>query len=264
MAVKPVLGDNRNGGYPCPASIAIATGDLMWWDSANLVMKPAALRADKGSLIANQVDFSAVFLGVSREQRLATETSTGNDSRRVVDHDGVYDADCPSLTWEVGDFVAVDRSSTPANFSQQVNKVSTSALSIGICVRREPVAVTKVRCRLTSSLMFAEWARNPVGIGAGQGVGATALADAAATLTLAQGPILTMIPTAARNLTLPSEAIAALIGAEFYFTNNSAGAFSVTFLGSAGGSIKGNGIVPQNKTCHLWSDGTNWNGLTSA
>ena len=39
---------------------------------------------------------------------------------------------------------------------------------------------------------------------------------------------------------------------------------SVTFLGSAGGSIKGNGVCPQNKSIIVWCDGVQWVGSVSA
>jgi hypothetical protein len=47
-------------------------------------------------------------------------------------------------------------------------------------------------------------------------------------------------------------------------SNQSAGAFNVSFLGSAGGAVKGNGVIPQNKTGWAWCDGTTWYGMTSA
>jgi hypothetical protein len=196
--------------------------------------------------------------------RLSTETSTGNDSRRMVVLDGIFDCDCASSTFEVDDLVGIDRSGTPLNLDQQVIKVTNPILAIGIVIKREPVAVTKVRCRLTASKLFHDRLRRPLGLGGAQGVGSTLLADGAGAVTIGMGPILTMVPTAARNQTLPNEAIAGAAGAVFYFTNNSAGANSVTFQSSAAGAIKGNGVVPQNKTAIFWCDGTNWTGLVSA
>jgi len=263
--IREVLADNRTAVLPFPASTAVAAGNLLYWDSGNSVAKNASARADKGSLVLNQCDFAALFLGVALDQRLSTETSTGNDSRRLVCLDGVFDADCASSTFEVGDLVGIDRSATPANYDSQVIKVTNPALAIGVVVKREPSAVTKVRCRLTSSFLSSDRDRRPLGLGGAQGVGATTLSDAAATLTVGSNPILNMVPTAARNVTLPNEAVAAAMGLVFVFTNNSAGANTVTFKASDGTTaIKGNGAVPQNKTGYFWCDGTNWNGLVSA
>lgn len=264
MAVKEVLADNRTVTLPFPASTGIAVGNLLYWDSGAVLPKTASARADKGSLALNQADFAALFVGVMVDQRLATETSTGNDSRRAITLDGIFDVDCASLTWEVDDLVGIDRNATPTNYDSQVAKVTNPALAIGIVVKREPVAVTKVRCRLTASKLWSDRLRRPLGLGGAQGVGSTALADANGAVTVGNGPILTMVPTAGRNVTLPNEAISGAMGLTFVFTNNSAGANSVTFQSSAAGSIKGNGVVPQNKTGYFWCDGTNWNGLVSA
>ena len=234
----------------------------MWWDRSNFVAKPAPLRTDLGALALNQRDFQTVFLGVANDQRLATEPSTTPQSDRTVTTDGIFDCDCPSQTWDVDDLVGIDRSATPANYAQQVNKVTNPCLAIGKVVARATVATTKVRCRLTSSLICETTARYDRGIGGAQGQGTTALADAAGTLTVASTALLNMTPTAARSVTLPAEAQSA--GLVYFFANLSGGAFSVTFLGSLGGSIKGNGVVPQNKTAYLWCDGTNWYGLVSA
>lgn len=262
MAIKEVLSDNRSQTFPFPASTAVSVGDLLTWNDGALVAKPANARADKGSKALNQADFRTLFLGVAADQRLSTETSTGNDSRRLVIIDGIFDCDCASATFEVGDLIGIDRDATPLNMNQQVIKVATPNLAIGFVTKREPSAVTKVRCRLTSSLMYGLAYMAGKSVGGNQGQGATTLADGAATLTVDANPYLNMVPTAARNVTLPAEAQSK--GLEFYFTNNSAGANTVTFLASGGGGIKGNGACPQNKTIHLWCDGTNWNGLVSA
>jgi hypothetical protein len=138
---------------------SIAVGDLLYWDNTNKVAQPAPNRTDLGSTLANQEDFAALFLGVSADQRLSTETSTTGSTSptgpgdRTVITEGVFDCDCASQTWEFGDLVGVDRNSaTPSNYAQQVNKVSGegNAPAIGYVVKREPSAVTKVRCFLSS------------------------------------------------------------------------------------------------------------------
>jgi len=187
MSIKETLADNRSQTFPFPTSLAVAVGDLLFWDPA-LVAKPANARADKGSKALNQADFRTIFLGVSAEQRLSTETSTGNDSRRLVIVDGVFDCDCASSTFEVGDLIGIDRDGTPLNMNQQVIKVAIPALAIGKVTKREPVAVTKVRCRLTSSVMFSHLFDANRSIGDFQGQGINAAADAALVLTVDSAP----------------------------------------------------------------------------
>ncbi len=253
--------DNRSARLPFPASTAINVGDLLYWDTSALVANAAGNRADQGSLIANQRDFAANFIGVANDMRLSTETTTGIGSERVVSLDEICDYACPSQAWEVGDLVGIDRNAgVPANYSQQVTKVTNPLLAIGSCaIRTRGVSVTVVTVRVTTNSPFLD---GPRSLFPAIGKTATVLADATATLTYGTASFISMVPTAGRSLTLPLETLGA--GTVFYFTNNSAGANSVTFLGSAGGSIKGNGVVPQNKTAIIWCDGLNWSGLVSA
>lgn len=158
MAISEVQADKRTLRVPFPASIAINVGDLLWWDNVNKVGNTAINRPDQGSLLANQEDFAPIFLGVSADMRLVGETATtgtfptGPGDRTVV-AEGEFDCSCGSQTWEFGDLVAIDRnSSTPANYAQQVNKVTgqPNAPAIGYVIKREPVATTKVRCFLSA------------------------------------------------------------------------------------------------------------------
>jgi hypothetical protein len=112
--------------------------------------------------------------------------------------------------------------------------------------------------------MFSDLFASNRGIGGFQGQSGTLLTDANQTLDPSTNPVLNMVPTAARNVKLPVEAQSA--GLVFFFTNNSAGANSVTFQSSAGAGIKGNGVVPQNKTGIFFYDTntSSWCGLVSA
>jgi hypothetical protein len=164
MTIRQSLADNQAQPFPFPASTVINIGDLLWWDATNHRANAAANRADTGTLLGNQADFLAVFLGVAAEARLATETSVAHDALRLVVLDGVFDCDCTSAIWEVGDLVGIDRNAaTPANYNQQVVKVADKAHAIGVCVQRSSnaataeatqIAATKVRVRLTSALAY--------------------------------------------------------------------------------------------------------------
>jgi hypothetical protein len=158
------VAERRTVRAPFPASTAVSNFDLVWWDNANKFTKPASLRTDLGSAAANQADFTPIFFGISLDQRLVTETSvtvvatapTG-PSDRTVNPEGIFDADCVSATWEFGDLVGIARDGTNnVNFNQQVVKVTDPTLAIGFCIKREPTAVTKVRCFL-SAYIYGWW-----------------------------------------------------------------------------------------------------------
>lgn len=166
MSIKEVTTHGRKSlRVPFPASLALAVGDLCYWDNSAHFGKPATSRSDTGSKAGNQLDFKPLFLGVSAEQRLSTETSvttvaslaTGPSDRLVIT-EGIFDCDCASATFEFGDMVGIDRDATPLNTNQQVIAVTDPALAIGFVVKREPANVTKVRCFLSSILYgwFAE------------------------------------------------------------------------------------------------------------
>lgn len=143
MSVKECLVDTKTIGFTFPASTAVAVGDLLFNNAA--AAAKASAQADQLTEAANQALFAKLFLGVSADQRLATETSTGT---RVVITDGVFDVTCPSTTWAVGDLVGASENSGGDGLeNQQVEKVTDPALAIGYCVKAG-TSVTTVRCRL--------------------------------------------------------------------------------------------------------------------
>lgn len=151
---RKVLEDTKTVTLPTPASTAIEIGDLCYWDDSANDVKPASSQADQGTEATNQIEFANKFLGVAAQQRLATETNTGENSKRVFDCTGVYDFPCPSTTWEVGDLVGgSENGAGNALLDQQVEKVTDRSNAIGICVARTTGAVTTVRCAL-----FSKWA----------------------------------------------------------------------------------------------------------
>ena len=267
MSIQNVLSDNDDVGLIFPASLAVSRGDLMYWNSGTHQPYPLTSKATLASEVLDQADVVSKFVGVAWDTRLVSETSTGSAAVRVAQLNGVFDADCPSQIFYPGDLVGPTWNGGAALVNQYVTKVNNIFLAIGIVCDpynrnydQSGNAITRVRFRLISRFCFDLLSAKP-GVGGSQGVGATTLADTAITLTPASNPFINQVPTTARNITLPVETQSA--GLVFYFTNNSGGANTVTFLASGGGSIKGNGAVPQNKTAVLWNDGTNWNGCVS-
>lgn len=242
---------------------AVGIGDLMY-DGGSQIAYPADVQADQGSLALNQIKFASLFIGVSQEQILLAETST--TKKFVIRTAGVVDFACASATYNPGDLLGPNAGAGPPYLDPQtLVKVNSLALAVAVVIPSKYAGVanqTRIRAMMISRRTNDPF--NPANsLGGQQGISATTLADGAATITVDSNPILNMVPTAARNVTLPKES--ASKGLEFQFTNNSAGANTVTFKASDGATaIKGNGACPQNKTILLWCDGTNWNGLVSA
>ena len=145
MSIKAAVSDHQTVAMTFPASTAVAIGDLLGNNSG--AVKLASAYADGGSEALNQAAFAAVFMGVSADKRLSTETDTPD---RVVLTDIIVDATCPTTTWVVGDFVGASEKSNGTQLEdQQVEKVATANLAIGYCFKGG-TDLTTVRCRLIS------------------------------------------------------------------------------------------------------------------
>jgi hypothetical protein len=67
---------------------------------------------------------------------------------------GVFEFDCGSATFELGDMVGgVENTSGNALLDQTVAKVAAANLAIGRCARRVPVADTRVLVEIASTVM---------------------------------------------------------------------------------------------------------------
>jgi len=131
MAGKQVLNDNFTLPLPFPASTAISIGDLLWWDQANLVCKPAALLTPGANEAADQATFGPIFVGVAADVRLASEAD--NKAIRTVIVSGVFDFDCVAgYTPALGDIVSVTRDGGAALVNQKLTHTGvTTADAIG-------------------------------------------------------------------------------------------------------------------------------------
>ena len=129
------------------AETVIEIGDLIYQDVDDA--KPAALLPDQGSEAANQELFAFDFLGVAMQRSRAGVA----DSIRVATT-GVFEFDCPSGTFELGDIVGPDENTAgDALLNQQIAKVAESCSAIGRVAKREPLATNRVLVDVRSTIM---------------------------------------------------------------------------------------------------------------
>lgn len=163
MAGQQVLSDNQSLPLPFPASTAVSKFDLLYWDAANLVCKPAALYTTTGTEATDQAAIAPLFVGVAGDVRLASEADA-NAIRNVIT-DGIFDFDCVNgYTPALGDVVAITYGNAGTTFqNQMVKKTTTKANGIGIVIgiptqqgnaQSWGNAATKVRVRLTGKLTY--------------------------------------------------------------------------------------------------------------
>lgn len=217
-----------------PASTAIAVGDLLYNNAGTLAL--ASAQADAGTESANQQTFAALFAGVSQEQRLSTETTV---RPIVVVADGIFDANCASTTWAVGDLIGPKEQSNGTQLENQVvAKVTNSANAIGVCIQAA-TSSTKVKGRLFSRLI-----RLATGTGAltadSLTTGLITASDASLDvngLAAAQGGVVA--------LTGGTSSTAGNAGGATTLTGGTGGATgaggAVTILGGSGGGTSGTG-----------------------
>jgi hypothetical protein len=125
----------------------IEIGDLVYLDTDDA--KPASLQADQGTEPDNQSLFAGSFLGVAMQR-----SRSGDADPIRVATTGVFEFDCPSDTYELGDLVGADESAGgTALENQQLAKVSASQYAIARVARRAATATTDVLVDIRSTVM---------------------------------------------------------------------------------------------------------------
>ena len=125
----------------------IEIGDLLYQDTDDA--KPASSQADQSSETANQELFVDSFLGVAMQRSRSGDT----DPIRVAST-GVFEFDCPSGTFELGDLMGVDEASSgTALENQQVASVAASTYAVARVAKRVATAATSVLVDIRSTVM---------------------------------------------------------------------------------------------------------------
>jgi hypothetical protein len=125
----------------------IEIGDLVVQDTNDA--KPASSLSDQGTEAANQAALANIFLGVAMQRSRAGETAPIR-----VATTGVFEFDCPSGTFELGDMVGSDENAAgTALLNQTVAKVTASAGAVGRVAKRQAAAGTSVLVDILSTVM---------------------------------------------------------------------------------------------------------------
>jgi hypothetical protein len=129
------------------SATVIEIGDVLWQDTDDA--KPAAAQSNQGSKAANQEALSERFLGVAMQRSRA-----GDVAPIRVATTGVFEFDCPSGTFELGDLVGNDGNAAGNGLlNQQVAKVAQSSYAIGRVAKRQALSTTNVLVDIRSTVM---------------------------------------------------------------------------------------------------------------
>jgi len=125
----------------------IEIGDLLMQDTDDA--KPASMLANQGNKAANQAAFTNVFLGVAMQRSRSGETAPIR-----VATTGVFEFDCPSGTFELGDMVGADGNVAGNGLlNQQAAKVAAAQYAIGRIAKRQAAATSSVLVDILSTVM---------------------------------------------------------------------------------------------------------------
>ena len=129
------------------ADTVIEIGDLLWQDADDA--KPASMLTNHGTKTANQEALAHAFLGVAMQRSRSGETAP----LRVATT-GVFEFDCASGTFELGDMLGAEANTAgDALLNQQVAKVAASRYAIGRVAKRQAAATTSVLVDVRSTVM---------------------------------------------------------------------------------------------------------------
>jgi D-alanyl-D-alanine carboxypeptidase len=129
------------------AATVIEIGDLVYQDTDDT--KPAASQANQGSKTANQELFVDKFLGVAMQR-----SRSGDTAPIRVATTGVFEYDCPSGTFELGNLVGCDANTAGTTLlNQQVATVAASKYAVGRVAKRVTPAATALLVDVRSSIM---------------------------------------------------------------------------------------------------------------
>jgi len=132
------------------AATVIEIGDLVYQETDDV--RPASSQDDLGSETANQEMFSDKFLGVAMQRSQAGETAPVR-----VATTGVFEFDCPSGKFELGDLIGPEQhepdEAVCALQNQRVQKVDSAYHAIGRVARREGSDATSVLVAIRSTVM---------------------------------------------------------------------------------------------------------------
>ena len=138
-------GDTNPIMLPVESAAAVEIGDLLYLGSGEVL--PASSLPNQGTTAATQEAFHDFFLGVAMQCSPVGSV----DSIRIATS-GVFEFDCASAIFDVGDLIGGNDAGAGTLDDQVVDGVATANLAIGRCMKRVSPATTKVLVDVVSTI----------------------------------------------------------------------------------------------------------------
>jgi hypothetical protein len=129
------------------SATAISAGDAVYLDGDDV--KPASSEPWTGDLATTQANFVNHFLGIAQADHPANSGAV-TDFPVDISPLAVYELDCASEAHELGDTLGLDKAAGN-NLLASTLKKTLAAGSCFRCVRRDPVATTRVYVTMQSA-----------------------------------------------------------------------------------------------------------------
>lgn len=155
MGARYIRGETNPVFVTVATAKAVSTGALVGMSSDTLVNASDTAWVD--TIATAQATFKALFLGVAAQDKVANVARVhGNSDDNVirVATSGIWEFDCASATFAVGDLVGPAKASGNAVEDEKVAAVATESLAIGRVVE-SAASATKVKVQILSVLMPA-------------------------------------------------------------------------------------------------------------
>lgn len=155
MGARYIRGETNPVFVTVATAKAVSTGAIVGMSSDTLVL--ASDTTWDTNIATTQTAFTPLFLGVAAQDKVTTVARVhGNSDDNVirVATGGVWEFDCASANFAVGDKVGPAKASGNALEDEKVVAVATEALAIGRVVE-SATSATKVKVQILSALMPA-------------------------------------------------------------------------------------------------------------
>ncbi|TWU30205.1 capsid cement protein [Bythopirellula polymerisocia] len=138
-------GDTNPIMLPVGTAVSVEIGDLLMLSGGEVL--PVTSLSNQGTTAATQEAFHDEFLGIAMQCSPVGAT----DAIRIATS-GVFEFDCASATFDVGDLVGGNDAGSGTLDAQVVDGVASANLAIGRCMKRVSPAATKVLVDVVSTL----------------------------------------------------------------------------------------------------------------
>ena len=223
MAVTFKRGDRKLVTYPVTAATSFAKGELLCLVSN--AVKSFTTLGDSGTKAQNQAAAAAIFAGVAN-----VAVTSGNPASIQVATAGVFEFDCASATFNVGDLVApigTGAASAVGVSATSVEATTDPSGAIGKVVKKYASATTRVQVEIFSTTAARP---NAVGYVTGQGGTVTQLTSKSTGATLS---------TMTGQITMHNASLAAGTIVSFVLTNTLINANDLLILNHLSGGTPG-------------------------